>query len=147
MKFVDDDAAEPATFWEECARVAKKAPPTVIPGGKKAEGERVSQPKTGPPKVSNNPIGGPPKVSNNPTGGPPKVSNNPTGGSSKKVAVEKDEEKLRRLFSVNTSSSASTEFNGWCEQELKKFDTDVDGEDGEDDEGEDVKVRVGRVRM
>eukprot|EP00731_Ephydatia_muelleri_P015458 Em0008g1178a len=95
MKFVDDDAAEPSTFWEECARVAKKdqpkAPPTVAPGGKKAEGERVSQPKAAPPK-------------------------------------EKDEEKLRRLFSVNTSSSSSTEFNGWCEQELKKFDTDVEGE-------------------
>ncbi|KAL5490822.1 hypothetical protein EMCRGX_G016009 [Ephydatia muelleri] len=110
MKFVDDDAAEPSTFWEECARVAKKdqpkAPPTVAPGGKKAEGERVSQPKAAPPKVSSNPSGGPPK----------------------KVTAEKDEEKLRRLFSVNTSSSSSTEFNGWCEQELKKFDTDVEAD-------------------
>ena len=96
MKFVDDDATEPATFWEECARVAKKAPPKATPTASQG-GRRVEGP---PPKAGSNP--------------PPK-----------KAAVEKEEEKVRRLFSVNTSG---TEFNSWCEQELKKLDANVAGE-------------------
>ena len=34
------------------------------------------------------------------------------------------QESIRRLLSTN---DASSEFNTWCEQELRKFNTDVDG--------------------
>ena len=34
------------------------------------------------------------------------------------------QENIRRLLSSN---DASSEFNTWCEQELEKFNTDVDG--------------------
>lgn len=34
------------------------------------------------------------------------------------------QENLRRLLSAN---DASSDFNSWCKQELKKFNTDVDG--------------------
>ena len=35
------------------------------------------------------------------------------------------QENLRRLLSTN---DASSEFNSWCEVELRKFNTDVDGQ-------------------
>ena len=41
------------------------------------------------------------------------------------------QENVRRLFSAN---SASDEFNKWCEQELKTFNTDVDGKRSQKEE-------------
>jgi PERQ amino acid-rich with GYF domain-containing protein len=38
---------------------------------------------------------------------------------------DREEENIRRLFSVN---SATEEFNQWCDRELKKFSTDVDAQ-------------------
>lgn len=101
-KFIDDEdmSASSAAFWEDCAKKvppsAPKATSTAAQGAKKAQVEHVSRSKT---------------------------SGN-TGGPSKRATAEKDEDKLRRLFAVNASPSA--EFNSWCEQELKKFNTALD---------------------
>jgi len=40
------------------------------------------------------------------------------------VYPSSSQESIRRLLSTN---DASSEFNTWCEQELRKFNTDVDG--------------------